>query len=320
MRYNLLTRMKTLLTLLFLPFCTFAQIKIEGKVIDAVTKQPIPYVNLESFKYKTGTQSNQDGLFVLELSQTKILDTLKISSIGYQDKYLTNVQSASEMLLELKPATIALEEVVIRKGKSVLKEVGVLEKTGSNFNPFNERLRRSGAQTAVLMKNDRHSYGYIKSVHFFIGRSKYDAPFRVRIYDNENNLPGKELLDKSLEFTASKKNAWNEFDVSEYKIKVPEKGFYVAVEWLANEKYGSVSNTFRMVVEENNKKKRIPMPFTFYGPEIAHRIDSSYGLTYRKFLGTGWFLHRAGTVPKNGDRSMTGFADILAKATIEIIE
>lgn len=312
--------MKYLLILLFLPVCVFAQIKIEGRVIDAVTKQPIPYVNLESFRYKTGTQSNQDGEFVFELPQGKISDTLKISSIGYQDKYLTNVQSANEILLELKPATIALEEVIIRKGKSVLKEVGVLEKTGSNFNPFNERLRRSGVQTAVLMKNEEKGKGIVKSVHFFIGRHKYNAPFRVRLYDNEKGLPGNDLLGKSLELVATNKNAWNEFDISEYQIKIPEKGFYVAIEWLANEKFASVSNTFREVVDVNGKKKKIPRPFTYYGPEIAHRIDSSYGLTYRKFLGTDWFLHRAGVVPKDGDRSKTGFADILVKSTIEIIE
>lgn len=312
--------MKCLLLLFFTPLAVLAQIKIEGKVVDAVTKQPIPYVNLESFKHKMGTQSNQDGLFILELPQGKSSDTLKVSCVGYALKHFTNLKTSTNVLYELQPASIILDEVVIKKGKAVLKEVGVLSQTGRNFNPFNEQLRRPGVQTAVLMKNEMQAHGYIKSVHFFVGKSKYDAPFRVRIYDNENNLPGKELLNKSLELVASKKNAWNEFDISSYQIKVPEKGFYVAIEWLANEKYALVSNTFREVVDVNGKKKKIPRPFNYYGPEIAHRIDSSYGLTYRKFLGTGWFLHRAGTVPKDGDRSKTGFADILVKSTIEIIE
>ncbi|MDQ8003759.1 MAG: carboxypeptidase-like regulatory domain-containing protein [Pedobacter sp.] len=313
--------MKSILfSFLLLPCFGFAQIKIEGKIIDATTKQPIPYVNLESFKYKTGTQSNQDGVFVFELPQGKISDTLKISCVGYKAKYITNLSTGVGAIYELLPASITLSEVVIKKGKVVLKEVGVLEKTGSNFNPFNERLRRSGVQTAVLMKNEEKTTGVVKSVHFFVGRHKYDAPFRVRLYDNEKGLPGSDLLGKSLELVATKKNAWNEFDISEYQIKIPEKGFYVAIEWLANEKYASVSNTFREVVDVNGKKKKIPRPFTYYGPEIAHRIDSSYGLTYRKFLGTDWFLHRAGVVPKDGDRSKTGFADILTKATIEIIE
>lgn len=312
--------MKTLLTILFLPFCAFAQIKIEGKVIDAVTKQPIPYVNLESFKYKTGTQSNQDGAFIFELQQGKTSDTLKISCVGYSSKYITSLKSGTGTFYELLPTSITLNEVVIKKGKAVLKEVGVLEKTGSNFNPFNERLRRSGVQTAVLMKNEDKGAGIVKSVHFFVGKHKYNAPFRVRLYDNEKGVPGNDLLGKSLELVATKKNSWNEFDISEFRIEIPEKGFYVAVEWLANEKYVSVSNTFREVVDVNGKRKKVPKPFTYYGPEIAHRIDSSYGLTYRKFLGTDWFLHRAGIVPKDGDRSKTGFADILVKSTIEIIE
>ena len=311
--------MKSLFLFLLLPFCALAQIKLEGKVIDAVTKQPIPYVNLESFKYKTGTQSNQDGMFIFDLPQGKLSDTIKVSCVGYQDKYVADISPVTEMLLELKPVTITLEEVVIKRGKSVLKELGVLNSTGRSFNPFNEQLRRPGVQNAVLMKSDGN-HGYIKSVHFFIGRNKYDAPFRVRLYDNENNLPGKELLGKALEFAASRKNAWNEFDISEYKIEIPEKGFYVAIEWLANDKYASISNTFYKTIEVNGKKKKVTIPFNYYGPEIGHGIDSSYGLTYRKFLGTGWFLHRAGRVPKDGDRSKIGFADILVKATIEIIE
>lgn len=312
--------MKYLVILLFLPFCAFAQIKIEGRVIDAVTKQPIPYVNLESFKYKAGTQSNQDGVFALDLVKAKSSDTIKISCVGYSAKYITSLKASAAIVCELFPASITLSEVVIKKGKTVLKEVGVLEKTGSNFNPFNERLRRSGVQTAVLMKNEEKGAGIVKSVHFFIGRHKYNAPFRVRLFDNEKGFPGNDLLGKSLELVATNKNAWNEFDISEYQIKIPEKGFYVAIEWLANEKFASVSYTFREVVDVNGKKKKLPQPFTYYGPEVAHRIDSSYGLTYRKFLGTDWFLHRAGVVPKDGDRSKTGFADILVKATIEIIE
>lgn len=312
--------MKSLLLFLLLPFYVFSQVKLEGKVIDAITKQPVPYVNLESFKYKTGTQSNQDGVFVLDLSQGKSSDTLTISCLGYASTYITNLNTGTAIVFELHPAAITLNEVVVKKGKSVLKEVGVLQKTGRNFKPFNELLRKSGVQTAVLIKDEAYTGGLIKSVHFFIGRHKYDAPFRVRLYDNENNLPGRELLGKSLTFVASKKNACNEFNISEYQIEIPENGFYVAIEWLANENYSSVGNTYREIVDVNGKKSRISTPFKYYGPEIVHRIDSSYGLTYRKFLGTGWFLHRAGRVPKDGDRSKTGFADILVKATIQVFE
>lgn len=312
--------MKYLLILLFLPVCVFAQIKIEGKIIDAVTKQPIPYVNLESFRYKTGTQSNQDGEFVLELSQTKTLDTLKVSSIGYQDKYLTNVQSANEILLELKPATIALEEVIIRKGKSVLKEVGVLEKTGETVKLFNQMLRKGGFQYAVLMKGIEARVATLKQIHFFIGKEAYKAPFRVRIYENIDGVPGKDLLNKSLELSAYKKNDWNAFDVSKHYLEVPEKGVWVAIEWIANEKYAMKSRPL-VKFDANGKPYHDQSSiFTYYGPEIAYQIDSKYGLTYGKALGEKWYQKRAGRKPQDGDIKKLGVSDILVKSTIEIIE
>jgi len=307
-------------SLLLFPCFTFSQIKIEGKVIDAITKQPIPYVNLENFKYKTGVQSNQDGVFVLELLQANVLDTLKISSIGYQDKYLVNVHPGAEMLLELKPAIISLEEVVIRKGKSVLKEVGVLGKTGHEVDLFNQMTRKGGYQYAVLMKGIEGRTAMLKQIHFFIGKEAYEAPFRVRIYENINGVPGKDLLNKGLELSAYKKNDWNAFDVSNHYLEVPGKGVWVAIEWIANEKYAMKSRPLVRFSADGKPYQDKSFIFTYYGPEVAYQTDSEYGLTYQKSLGEKWFQKRAGRKPQDGDMKKLGFADIMAKATIEVVE
>ncbi|WAC41513.1 carboxypeptidase-like regulatory domain-containing protein [Pedobacter sp. SL55] len=312
--------MKILLTLFLLPLCVFAQIKIEGKVVDAVTKQPIPYVNIESFKYKMGTQSNQDGLFILELPQGKSSDTIKISCVGYHDKYLTDIQSSNELLVELKTSIIALEEVIIRKGKSILKEVGVLEKTGRNLAYFNQMLKKGGFQHAVLMKGLEGKTAKLKQVHFFIGKEAYKAPFRVRIYENLSGQPGKDLLSKSLELFAYQKNNWNAFDVSQYHLEVPEKGIWVAIEWIANENYEMKSRPLVRFDKDGKPYQDKSTIFTYYGPEIAYQIDSKYGLTYSKSLGEKWYQKRAGRKPQDGDMKKLGFSDILAKATIEVIE
>lgn len=309
-----------LLSILLAPCVAFAQVKVTGKVIDAVTKQPISYVNLENFKYKTGTQSNQDGLFVLELPQAKSLDTIKISCVGYQEVFITSLQNSSSLSYELNPVSITLEEIVIRKGKSVLKEVGVLEKTGENVKLFNQMLRKGGFQYAVLMKGVEHKAATLKQIHFFIGNEAYKAPFRVRIYENINGIPGRDLLNKGLELSAYKKNDWNAFDVSKYYLEVPEKGIWVAIEWIANEKYAMKSKPLVRFGPDGKPYQDKSFIFTYYGPEVAYQTDSKYGLTYNKSLGEKWFQKRAGRKPQDGDMKKLGFADILAKATIEIIE
>jgi len=228
---------KIIIPLLMFPIISFGQLQIKGKVLDATTKQPIAYVNIENFKYKAGTQSNQAGDFILELAQAKSSDTIKLSCVGYQAVLITQLQNSLSVTYELKPISITLKEAMIRKGKLVLKEVGFVEDSGNKSIFFNHLMQRAGAQYAMLMKNEGNEAGYLKKIFFFIGKEGYDAPFRVRVYENLKNRPGKDLLGMSLELQGIKKRSWNEFDFEQYNILVPKEGVFVAIEWIANDKY-----------------------------------------------------------------------------------
>jgi len=304
------------LAMLF-PITVLGQIKLTGKVIDAVTKQPIPYANLESFKYKAGTQSNQEGIFVLDLVQAKSSDTIKVSCVGYQDILTTQLQNSHALTYELKPISIVLKEVLIKKGKSIIKEIGFVEDSGNKSSFFSHLMQRAGAQYAMLMKNNEDQKGYLKKIFFFIGNEGYDAPFRIRIYENFKNRPGKDLLGKSIELQGHKKKSWNEFDFAEYNILVPEEGVFVAIEWIANEKY-KFEDSYSTRTKEGEKAKKT---FFYYGPEIIKKMDTKYGLTYTKTLGNNWYMYRAGAARANGGGfKYSGFSDIMIKAAIEIIE
>ncbi|WP_316785738.1 carboxypeptidase-like regulatory domain-containing protein [Pedobacter frigiditerrae] len=309
--------MKIFMLLLICPVLSFAQLKFNGKIIDAKTKQPIPFVNLENFRTKTGTQSNQDGVFSLNLPNGKQSDTLKISCVGYLEKSISNLASAENVIYELSPVVFQLNEVSVGNTKYEEKEVGIIKRNGSNITFFNQMIQRPGLQRAVYMKSDGVSIAFIKTIWFYMGNDMFDAPFRIRIYEDEKGLPGKDLLNKSVEFNARKKNSWNSFDILSYNLIVPPNGFWVAVEWIKNDKYAAQSISFDIKNADGTRKKG--KTFTYYGPEIIQKFDTDYGLTYTKYLASKYWNKDYSTKGTGENKRQTN-VDLLIKATILVAQ
>ncbi|MGB0973368.1 MAG: carboxypeptidase-like regulatory domain-containing protein [Flavobacteriaceae bacterium] len=85
MRHNIVT---TFVVLLVSSITIYAQEK-SGKILDRDTNSPIPYVNIK-FNDHTGAISNEEGDFNLVFNQdTKDIDSIHFSSMGYATKSLT---------------------------------------------------------------------------------------------------------------------------------------------------------------------------------------------------------------------------------------
>jgi hypothetical protein len=309
---------KIVILFLLFPNLLLAQLNLSGKVIDATTKLPIAFVNLENFRAKTGTQTNQDGVFSLNLPSGKQSDTLKISCVGYLDKSITNLATAENLSYELTPVVFQLNEVKVGKTKYEERQIGVIDISGQKIIYFNQSIQTPGSQRAVLIKNDG-SIGYLKRLHFFMGKDMYEAPFRVHIYENKDNNPGEDLLNKSLELTAKKKNSWNEFDVAAYNIPIPEQGFWVAIEWIANEKYAKLNKPLN-IIDEKGKLVKGKSTFTYYGPEIVQKFDSNSGLTFQKRLAGKWEKLK-GRISSDKTKTLREvYIDLLIKATVSIAQ
>lgn len=306
---------KIFLVFLIFPIISFAQIKITGKILDAKSKQPIPYVNLESFSLNIGSQTNQDGNFEFNLPKGKETDIIKISCIGYLDKNITNLSSANGVVYELIPVVFQLNEVNINKTNFAEKEIGITNKSGHKWELINQRDQRPGLQKAVYLKNMNYGSAYLKTLHFFMGDDMFDAPFRVRIYDDNNGVPGKDLLEKSIEFTARKKKSWNAFGISEYHILMPENGLWIAVEWIKNDRFSKVAS-YKMKMPNGSLENKT---FTYYGPEIVAHFDTDFGYTYYKHNGTrGWLKEWGSTSIGLSKKMRPANVDLLVKATIQV--
>ncbi len=110
---------KLLFLVLLLPFCAIAQNKVEGMVLDNVSGQPIPGVNIKIEGSSVGTSTDFDGKF--QLTNVKPTDMLNISYLGYKTKKIA-VGSQNAITIKLEEDSNQLKEVVVQVGYGSVKK------------------------------------------------------------------------------------------------------------------------------------------------------------------------------------------------------
>jgi iron complex outermembrane receptor protein len=110
---------KLLFLMLFLPFGAFAQSNLEGTVVDKVSNQPIPGVNVLIQGATNGTQTDFDGKF--KLSKVKKGDKIVFSYVGYQN-YVTTYTDQTDLKIGLQAESNQLQEVVVQVGYGSVKK------------------------------------------------------------------------------------------------------------------------------------------------------------------------------------------------------
>ncbi len=83
---------------------------IKGSVIDAKTKEPLPFANVLFVNSTTGTTSDYDGRFVLETSKKYL--QLEARYLGYQAKIIDVEYGKSQVVFHaMTPNKRTLKEV-----------------------------------------------------------------------------------------------------------------------------------------------------------------------------------------------------------------
>ncbi|MEM1319581.1 MAG: TonB-dependent receptor [Bacteroidota bacterium] len=109
-------------------------ISVSGKVIDKLSGETLPFVNVYIPGTTIGTSSNVDGYFTL-LNVPTDTQTIAMSYIGYntQQIYLSPEVQLDQLLAEMTPSSALLEEVVISAEREELmqasREVSLLKMT-----------------------------------------------------------------------------------------------------------------------------------------------------------------------------------------------
>ena len=95
-------------------FCSGQHITISGNVKDSRTKEGIPFVNLSIKNSTKGTVSNVNGGFTLIVPNELMTDTLLVSFVGYQSRYVPIKDIVEEIEILLQSHNIQMKEVLVR--------------------------------------------------------------------------------------------------------------------------------------------------------------------------------------------------------------
>ena len=225
--------MKLFISLLISPVFCFGQISITGKVINKQTKESIAFATVGLVKENIGTNALEDGSFQLNSIKPIINDTLIISCLGFVRVKLPTVNlSKGNNIIELDEHQITLDEVSVKSRSSWTYE------TLNDFsNCGNHFISSGGYQTQLAQHLQALEYNSILSEvkicrmsSFLIGPEK--TIFRIRIYDIDTltKSPASDLCDQIIEVKTRSKTVI--VNLEKYKIRIPNKDFFVAVEWL----------------------------------------------------------------------------------------
>jgi hypothetical protein len=110
-------RFFTFTLFIFWNFSSLAQFVVEGSIIDAATKEALPFVNIIfNNNPQLGTTSDIDGHFKLEHHSNLV--HAQLSYVGYQNKNISIEISDQPLFLEIRKTDLALEEIVVVAGEN----------------------------------------------------------------------------------------------------------------------------------------------------------------------------------------------------------
>jgi len=259
---------------------------IKGYIIDEETDAPIPYATVMFLRSGEGVIADYQGRFEIELN-TNTKDTLKFTSLSYHSKKIDTkkIIEKNAFKISLKKKAIPMKEIDIKAsdykedfiGNGGIKNIGALY------------LDTHGQEVALYILNEKKIKGRIKELHFRLSsKGNIDAPFRIRIYEADSmGRPGKDILNDFLVVKPDTKNNWYKADISDYNIKVPEKGFFISMGGVFPNDYEFYfkDNDFDNLSSENIPKDPEDLS---YGQRICYNKRGK-NMTWHYSLSRQWF-------------------------------
>lgn len=205
----------------------WSQTSITGKVVNALTAEPVPYAIVTDANRKLGIRTDTSGIFHFPIR----VDTLVLSAPGYKTTRLGTVGSDS-LEIRLEENLLVMQNIPFPMNRPpTMVQAGALRKHAQGRISLCDSTLQS--EYALFVPNDEKQAAILNKAFFYVLRAgRQRTPFRIRIYQNQNGKPGSDLLDESVIVYPKWWKRWKEIKVGQYNIVVPREGFFVAMEWL----------------------------------------------------------------------------------------
>ncbi|AQX85759.1 alpha/beta fold hydrolase [Elizabethkingia bruuniana] len=203
----------TLLSLLSIN--AYAQSVITGNVKNQDNKV-IPYCSIGIKDSKTGTITDGNGNYKLEIPDEVKNKEIIFAAAGYSDRNIpaNDLKTNSNIVMDYKVTTI--EAVVMGAKKLKEKTIGQKSRPFLTFSKMfdqNVPTIEQGNIFAVYQKTRPVSYNF-----YIIPSSRFEQiTMKLNIYSVTNNEPDRSLLQENIIYKTST-TGWQKIDLSEYKL------------------------------------------------------------------------------------------------------
>ncbi|MGI4736663.1 MAG: carboxypeptidase-like regulatory domain-containing protein [Janthinobacterium lividum] len=206
---------------------------ISGRVTDAKTGQPLPFVNIGVVGRALGTVSNEQGQYGLAFQEKLAADTVRVSYLGYQPLLLTLRQLQSQPNLVLSPAAVALAEVRVQASRRAWRD-RTLGFTGNSDNStLSLEPKDLGAETGTVIYLKRKLTKVLRA-NFNVAYNRVgNVTLRVNLYrlDAKGRPTNEKLLRREVILRTAATHGPISVDLTPDNLLLSED-FFLSLEWV----------------------------------------------------------------------------------------
>lgn len=206
---------------------------ISGRVTDARTGQPLPFVNIGVVGKALGTVSNEQGHYGLAFQEKLAADTVRVSYLGYRPRLLTLRQLQGQPDLALSPAAVALAEVRVQ-GKSRAWRDRTLGFSGnSESTTAHLDAKDLGAETGTVIYL-KHKTTKVLRANFNVAYNRVgNVTLRVNLYrlDAKGRPTNEKLLRREVILRTAATHGPVSVDLTPDNLLLSED-FFLSLEWV----------------------------------------------------------------------------------------
>ncbi|WP_214071045.1 hypothetical protein [Mucilaginibacter sp. dw_454] len=239
---NILTAIICLLTLRV----TAQQKMNKFQIVDSLSGKPVPSASVTLVRAKLSINTEKDGIFIIPGDLAVLRDTVIFYAQNYRPEKLLLEQLNGRDTIRLARHEDASTNTSIKYNadtllndylkRDIVHFAGV-NTTTAKFEYLQLAQQFYASKPGVVLKSvklnrlafamDTTDYTWMPSVHLD------KVKFRMRIYDIDpiTHGPGHDLCNKTIEISKIVGSQIT-VDLKKYKIVVPHKTFFVAVEWM----------------------------------------------------------------------------------------
>lgn len=247
-----------------------SQIFTNGKVIDAHTNQPIPYVNVGIMNSTIGTVSDDMGAFQLKINSAK--DEIIFSAIGYETYSILGDKLVDQKNIKLIPRNYQVQEIeiVAQKFEGENEMFGVKNKTRGLSIGFGSR--NLGTEIGALIRIKDPTF--IKNANFVINHVNGDSLlFRVNIYDYFNGKLGENILKENILINTKQKKGTITVDLTSLNL-ILENDVLLTLEWIKDDN-GKGNSDITFDTKKSRKLRGVHVKKSSIGEfEVMKHINS----------------------------------------------